>query len=98
MKKQDDLDIFKDARIVAYVFKDFVKQRIDVAIKTLKKIRGKIWGVVGLCCSCFFFALISSVVSCCFVAAKESANVSIQNSKKYDIALIKKQHRRRGGG
>ena len=44
-----------------------------------------------------FFALISSVVSCCFVAAKESANVSIQNSKKYDIALIKKQHRRRGG-
>lgn len=56
---------------------------------------GALWGFAVVA---FFIALISSVVSCCFVAAKESANVSIQNAKKYNIALIKEQHRRRGGG
>ncbi|WP_445497089.1 hypothetical protein [Photorhabdus sp. SF281] len=56
---------------------------------------GSLWGFVVVA---FFVALISAVVSCCFVAAKESANVSIQNAKKYNIALIKEQHRRKGGG
>ncbi|WP_445497088.1 hypothetical protein [Photorhabdus sp. SF281] len=36
-EKQDELDICEDARIIAYVFKDFVKQRIDAAIKTIEE-------------------------------------------------------------
>jgi hypothetical protein len=46
----------------------------------------------------FFVALIASVVSSAFRSAKNSADVSITNAKKYHIALIKEQHRRKGGG
>ncbi len=56
---------------------------------------GALWGFAVVA---FFVALISAVVSCCFVAAKESASVSIQNAKKYNIALIKEQYRRKGRG
>ncbi|EBS0857839.1 hypothetical protein IH715_23600 [Escherichia coli] len=36
-EKQDELDIGEDARIIAYVFRDFVKQRIEAAIKTIEE-------------------------------------------------------------
>nr|WP_233109060.1 hypothetical protein [Klebsiella pneumoniae] len=36
-QKQDELDIGEDARIIAYVFRDFVKQRIEAAIKTIEE-------------------------------------------------------------
>lgn len=35
--KKDELDIGEDARIIAYVFRDFVKQRIEAAIKTIEE-------------------------------------------------------------
>ncbi|HBX4823586.1 TPA: hypothetical protein MIR58_26720 [Klebsiella pneumoniae] len=35
--KRDELDICEDARIIAYVFRDFVKQRIETAIKTIEE-------------------------------------------------------------
>ncbi|WP_045446431.1 hypothetical protein [Citrobacter sp. S-77] len=36
-EKKDELDINEDAKIISYVFKDFVKQRIDMAIKNIKE-------------------------------------------------------------
>ena len=35
--KKDELDIVEDAGIIAYVFRDFVKQRIETAIKTIEE-------------------------------------------------------------
>lgn len=35
--KKDELDMGEDARIIGYVFRDFVKQRIETAIKTIKE-------------------------------------------------------------
>lgn len=35
--KKDELDMGEDARIIAYVFRDFVKQRIEAAIKTIEE-------------------------------------------------------------
>lgn len=35
--KKDELDIVEDAGIIACVFRDFVKQRIETAIKTIKE-------------------------------------------------------------
>ena len=35
-EKQDELDMGEDARIVSYVFRDFVTQRIETAIKNLE--------------------------------------------------------------
>ncbi|WP_418514323.1 hypothetical protein ACKT82_25360 (plasmid) [Escherichia coli] len=46
----------------------------------------------------FFVAIIASVVSSAFRSAKNSADVSINNAKKYHVALIKEQYRRKGGG
>ncbi|MGF3157873.1 hypothetical protein, partial [Klebsiella pneumoniae] len=34
--KRDELDMGEDARIICYVFRDFVKQRIETAIKNLE--------------------------------------------------------------
>ena len=34
--KRDELDMGEDARIIGYVFRDFVKQRIETAIKNLE--------------------------------------------------------------
>lgn len=53
---------------------------------------------MGFFMCAFFVALIASVVSSAFRSAKNSADVSITNAKKYHIALIKEQHRRKGGG
>ncbi|EDG0478369.1 hypothetical protein B5O01_22755 [Salmonella enterica subsp. enterica serovar Newport] len=36
-EKQDELDISEDMRIISYVFRDFVKQRIEAAIKTVEE-------------------------------------------------------------
>ncbi|EGF0456989.1 hypothetical protein IBP16_004361 [Salmonella enterica] len=36
-EKQDELDISEDTRIISYVFRDFVKQRIEAAIKTVEE-------------------------------------------------------------
>ncbi|ECU7967351.1 hypothetical protein BEU43_23300 [Salmonella enterica subsp. enterica serovar Tallahassee] len=36
-EKQDELDISEDTRIISYVFRDFVKQRIEAAIKTIEE-------------------------------------------------------------
>ncbi|ECZ0650540.1 hypothetical protein F7431_22935 [Salmonella enterica] len=36
-EKQDELDISEDTRIISYVFRDFVKQRIETAIKNIKE-------------------------------------------------------------
>ncbi|EBF1813838.1 hypothetical protein DHT87_20800 [Salmonella enterica] len=35
-EKQDELDISEDTRIISYVFRDFVKQRIETAIKNIE--------------------------------------------------------------
>ncbi|EEQ4721753.1 hypothetical protein GO482_004575, partial [Escherichia coli] len=35
--KKDELDMGVDARIIGYVFRDFVKQRIETAIKTIEE-------------------------------------------------------------
>lgn len=53
---------------------------------------------MGFFVAAFLVAVIASVVSCAFRSAKNSADVSISNAKKYHIALIKEQHRRKGGG
>lgn len=37
--KKDDLDIYEDARIICYVFRDFVKQRIETAMKNIEEER-----------------------------------------------------------
>lgn len=37
--KKDELDICEDARIIGYVFRDFVKQRIETAIKNIEEER-----------------------------------------------------------
>lgn len=37
--KKDELDICEDARIIAYVFRDFVKQRIETAIENIEQER-----------------------------------------------------------
>jgi hypothetical protein len=37
--KKDELDICEDARIIDYVFRDFVKQRIETAIKNIEEER-----------------------------------------------------------
>lgn len=34
--KKDELDMGEDARIIGFVFRDFVKQRIETAIKTIE--------------------------------------------------------------
>lgn len=36
-EKQDELDIHEDSRIISYVFRDFVNQRIEAAIKTIEE-------------------------------------------------------------
>ncbi|EKJ6333657.1 hypothetical protein PJS28_004433 [Salmonella enterica] len=36
-EKQDELDIHEDSRIITYVFKDFINQRIDAAIKSIEE-------------------------------------------------------------
>ncbi|EKN3990191.1 hypothetical protein NUF37_002934 [Yersinia enterocolitica] len=36
-EKQDKLDIHEDSRIISYVFRDFVNQRIEAAIKTIEE-------------------------------------------------------------
>ncbi len=46
----------------------------------------------------FFVAILASVMSSAFRGVSSSADVSINNAKKYHIALIKEQHRRRNGG
>ncbi|ECG3780614.1 hypothetical protein EXA83_15445 [Salmonella enterica subsp. enterica serovar Breukelen] len=38
-QKKDELDICEDARIIGYVFRDFVKQRIETAIKNIEEER-----------------------------------------------------------
>lgn len=53
---------------------------------------------MGFFMCAFFVALIASVVSSAFRSAKSSADASISNAKKYHIALIKEQHRKKGGG
>lgn len=35
--KKDELDMGEDARIIGYVFRDFVKQKIETAIKTIEE-------------------------------------------------------------
>ncbi|EMB3196677.1 hypothetical protein U8296_000037 [Salmonella enterica] len=35
--KKDELDMGEDARIIGYVFRDFVKQRIEAAIKIIEE-------------------------------------------------------------
>lgn len=45
----------------------------------------------------FFVAIIASVVSSAFRGASKSAEVSMSNAKKYHIALIKEQYRRKKG-
>ncbi|MCA6962347.1 hypothetical protein [Pectobacterium odoriferum] len=37
--KKDELDICEDARIIAYVFRDFVKQRIETVIENIEQER-----------------------------------------------------------
>ncbi|EKN3990192.1 hypothetical protein NUF37_002935 [Yersinia enterocolitica] len=53
---------------------------------------------MGFFVCAFLVALIASVVSSAFSSARNSANVSISNAKKYHVALIKDQYRRKGGG
>lgn len=53
---------------------------------------------MGFFICAFLVAIIASVVSSAFRSAKNSADVSINNAKKYHIALIKEQHRKKGGG
>ncbi|EMT3708492.1 TPA: hypothetical protein ACN1XC_004435 [Yersinia enterocolitica] len=53
---------------------------------------------MGFFMCAFFVALIASVVSSAFRSAKSSADASISNAKKYHVALIKEQYRRKGGG
>ncbi|EAR5546559.1 hypothetical protein CXI78_23950 [Salmonella enterica] len=53
---------------------------------------------MGLFVVAFFVAIIASVVSSAFRSAKNSADVSITNAKKYHIEAIKEQYRRKGGG
>lgn len=52
---------------------------------------------MGFFICAFFVAIIASVVSSAFRSAKNSADVSINNAKKYHVALIKEQYRRKGG-
>lgn len=37
--KKDDLDIYEDTRIICCVFRDFVKQRIETAMKNIEEER-----------------------------------------------------------
>lgn len=56
---------------------------------------------MGFFVAAFLVAIIASVVSSAFRSAKNSSDVSISNAKKYHIALISEQHRRKkekGGG
>ncbi|WP_410702569.1 hypothetical protein [Citrobacter braakii] len=53
---------------------------------------------MGFFVAAFLVAIIASVVSSAFASARNSADVSISNAKKYHVALIKEQYRRKGGG
>lgn len=58
-----------------------------------------LWGQRwGFFVAAFLVAIIASVVSSAFASARNSADVSISNAKKYHVALIKEQYRRKGGG